>query len=247
MESDEKIGEVTAILREWRSGDVEAVDKLMPIVIEKLRSLARQNLRKYSNSSVGREVQPTEIVNDAYLKLKGASLDSAKMPERSEHFYALCAKTIKDILVDYSRRKTAGKRGGRVKDISLEDTIDLSWLKDNKNPSAEDVVTFQEVLDRLVEKYKREGNVLHLKYYVEMTDEEIAESLNISVPTVRRDLIFARAWVRREIDRMTSDIVDQASRIGDPDARQEFLLKACAGNDSLLRDVQLLIKKQGRG
>jgi RNA polymerase sigma factor (TIGR02999 family) len=246
MEPNEMVGEVTAILREWRTGDAEAVDKLMPIVIEKLRSLARRNLRKYSSSSIGRDFQPTEIVNDAYLKLKGASIDSAKMPERSEHFYALCAKTIKDILVDYSRRKTAGKRGGKSKDVSLEDTIDLSWFKDNKNPSAEDVVTFQEVLDKLAAQYKREGKVLHLKYYVEMTDEEIAESLNISVPTVRRDLIFARAWVRREIDRMTSDIVEQASRISDPDARQEFLVKACAGNGSLLRDVQLLIKKRVR-
>jgi RNA polymerase sigma factor (TIGR02999 family) len=246
MEPEEMVGEVTAILREWKSGDVNAIDKLMPVVIDRLRTLARQHLRKYGNSAVGRDVQPTEIVNDAYLKLRGAALGSERMPERSEHFYALCAKTIKDILVDYSRRKSAGKRGGGAIDVSLDDTIDLSWLKDSKNPSAEDVVTFQQVLDRLESKYRREGRVLHLKYYVEMTDEEIAESLNVSLPTVRRDLVFAKAWVRREIDRMTSDIVEQALRIDDSAARQSFLAQACAGNAPLLRDVQLLIKKQAR-
>lgn len=243
MESDEMVGEVTAILEEWRSGDATALDKLMPVVVNELRGLARQHLRKYKNSSVGREVQATELVNDAYLKLKGSSLANEKVPTRSQHFYAFCAKTIKDILIDYSRRKSAGKRGGGGLEFSLSDTIDLSWLKDNQNRSAEDVITFQQVLDSLEAKFRREAQVLHLKYYIEMTDEEIAGLMNISVPTVRRDLLFAKAWVRREIDRITSDLVEKAMKIDEISSRQAFLSKECAGNESLLRDVQLLIKK----
>jgi len=104
-------------------------------------------------------------------------------------------------LIDYSRRKTAGRRGGGAIDISLEDTINLSWLKENKSFSAEDMIIVHELLDRLEEKHERASRVLYLKYFLQMTDHEVAESMNISVPTVRRDLIFAKAWVRREVDR----------------------------------------------
>ena len=247
MTDHNEIGEVTAILDDWKRGHGELIDRLMPVVVNRLRELARHHLRKYSGSSVGSDLQPTEVVNEAYLKLRNFSPDPERM-NRSEDFYALCAETIKCILIDYSRRKSAAKRGSGIENASLDDTINLSWVRDNKSSSLEDVVTFQEVLERLREKHERESQALSLKYYVGLTDEEIARSLNVSVPKVRRALVFARAWVRREIDRMTSDIIKQAVQIKNQSDRDDYVAHACKDNEALLRDVRLLIgRHMGRG
>jgi RNA polymerase sigma factor (TIGR02999 family) len=245
LKDADEIGEVTAILSDWNNGDEDAVDRLMPVVVDRLRQLARKHLRKYSGHQLGKEVQATEIVNDAYLKLR----ETAPNPERlrkSEDFYALCATTIKNILIDYGRRKSAARRGGGAIGVPIDDTLNLSWVKDDRASSIEDIVTFQEVLDRLGEKYKKESQIITLKYFVCLTDDEIALTLNTSVPTVRRGLLFARAWIRREMDMLTADIVDNAMRIGDTVARQRYLAEACRGNHALLKDVQLLVNKGGK-
>lgn len=234
------VGEITRILHAWNSGDSYAIDNLMPHVINELRQIARKNLKRYSNNSGDNTLQATAVVNEAYLKLR--SVKQLSINQRSD-FYALCAEVIKHIIIDYVRKKRAARRGGGIETESLDEILNFSWVRDSKSTSVEDLVIFQEVLCRLEAKYKRESEVLSLKYYVGLTDEEIAKSLDISVPTVRRALIFARAWIRREVDTMTSEIFGQAVNIKDAASRKEFLERACAGDESLLKDVEMLLKK----
>lgn len=238
-----EVGEVTRVLNEWNSGDPEALDRLMPVVVNKLRDLARLHMRR-CGYGVGDTIQPTEIVSEAYLKLRQARPNSEGM-KKSEHFYALSAEIIKHILIDYIRRKRAARRGGGVMNIPLDETINLSWIRDGGQSSAEDLLTFQEVLERFETGFKRESQVLSLKHYVGLADKEIATLLGLSVPTVQRDLTFARAWIRREVDKMASQIFDEARKLQDAGERRDYLAQACAGNESLLKDVELLLKKEG--
>lgn len=234
-------GKITRILQAWEAGNNDAVDDLMPFVVNELRTIARKSLRRYKNSPADNTLQPTALVSEAYLKLRNAK--HSHLSRRSD-FYALSAEIIKHIIIDYVRRKRALRRGSGVETESLDEVIfNFSWIRASKSTSVEDLLVFKEVLDRLEAKYKRESDVLSLKYYVGLTDDEIAESLEISPPTVRRDLTFARAWIRREVDSLTSQIFNDAANITEPAARKAYLGEACAENPALLKDVELLLKK----
>jgi len=234
-------GKITRILQAWDAGNNDAVDELMPFVVNELRTIARKSLRRYKNNQADQTLQPTALVSEAYLKLRNAK--HSHLNHRSD-FYALSAEIIKHIIIDYVRRKRALRRGSGVDIEPLDEVIfSFSWIRASKSASVEDLLVFKEVLERLETKYKRESEVLSLKYYVGLTDEEIAESLGISIPTVRRDLSFARAWIRREVDSLTSQIFNEAENIKDPAARKAYLNVACAENPALLKDVELLLKK----
>jgi len=235
-----EVGELTKIILIWNKGDAAALDDLMQIAINNLRAIAKNHLRKVGNPQQFQTMQPTEIVSEAYLKLRKISHSDVQM---SEQFYALCAEIIKNIVIDYARRKSAKQRGGAAVKISLDDTLNLSWIKDGNNVKIEDVFLFQEVLKKLEVKYSREKQIVSLKYYVGLTDEEIGQNLNISVPTVRRALTFAKAWIRREIDKKTSEVFEEATLLKDAAERQEFLVNACEKDSSLLKDVAILLKK----
>jgi len=237
-------GEITRILETWNIGDEKAVDNLMPHVVNELRQMARATLKKYLPHSRDNTLQPTAIVNEAYLKLRGVK--NSQMSERGA-FYALCAEIIKHIIIDYLRRKSAARRGGGIEMEPLDKVLDFGWIRNRDSSTVEDVFAFQEVLERLAVQYQRESRVIVLKYYLGLTDEEIAESIQVSTPTVRRDLTFAKAWIRREVDSMAATIYTQAADIHDSTERQKYLDEACADDHSLLKNVAILLKKAGSG
>ena len=239
MVEPKEVGDITRILQTWNEGDGEAVDRLMAYVVNELRQIARKNLRRYTHNSSD-TLQATVLVNETYLKLR--NVKQPHLTQRAD-FYALCAEIIKHIIIDYTRRKRAASRGGGLEPVPLDDVLNLSWIRNGKSSSVEDLVLFNEVMGRLEAKYYRESQVLGLKHYIGLTDDEIAKTLKVSVPTVRRDLTFAVAWFRREVDALTSEIFKQASGIKDDAARKEYLEEACAGSAALLKDVELLLKK----
>ena len=139
---------------------------------------------------VGHTLQTTALVNEAYVRL----VDSSRVnwQDRS-HFFAISAQLMRRILVDIARRKNSLKRGGERVQVSLADDVKAAPQKEN------DVVALDEALERLAQLNPRHSQIVELKYFGGLTEEDIAETLGISVRTVRRDWNLARAWLFREL------------------------------------------------
>lgn len=233
--------EVTKILEQWNGGTADALDRLIPIVFDRIREIARGYANKYKRDGADPTLEPNALANEAFLKLNESHIPVLK---NREEFYAYCSRVIRNIAIDYFRGKQADKRGGDVEHVRLGDLLDLSWVKRGNTGSPDDILTLHEVLARLKEKYPRPHQVVDLKFFAELPDEEIADCLNIAVPTVQRDWKFARAWIRREISQTTSKIFEEAKKIDSRPARAMYLETACGGNPSLQKDVELLLKKK---
>jgi len=185
--------EVTAYLEQVEAGHASAVDDLLPHVLEDLRALAR---RAFLNQRKEHTLQPTALVNEAYLRLVGAegSFESRK------HFLGVAAKAMRQILADHARRRNAEKRrdpGQRV-------------LLDELTPSEErgeevDLVALDVALDKLQDVDPRQARIVELRFLAGMSCQEVADLVGVSERTVRLDWQMARAWLRREIDALTDD------------------------------------------
>lgn len=178
---------ITHLLREWRDGDEQAMDRLVPLVYDELRGLARRELRR---DRPGHTLQPTELVHDAYVRLVDLELSW----QDRLHFYRMAARTMRRVLVDHARARRAEKRGGGAVMVTLEEARGL------EDPPASDVLDLSDALDRLAEIDDRLSRAVELFYFGGLTYPEIAQALGISRATVDRDLRFARAWLRRELD-----------------------------------------------
>lgn len=178
---------ITRLLTDWSEGNHAAIDELMPLVYDELRRMARRHL---SGQPSGHTFQTTELIHEAYLKLAGR--DEQKWKNRS-HFFGVAAKAMRHILVDYARSKSRQKRGGWQEKITL--TEDLKGAEDR----SDDIVALDEALTRLAEIQHRKASVVELKYFGGMTFDEIAEALQISNRTARRDWRVARMWLLREL------------------------------------------------
>jgi RNA polymerase sigma factor (TIGR02999 family) len=180
---------ITDLLIDWGKGDQAALEKLMPLVYNELRRLASNYLRRERASHT---LQPTALVNEAYLKL--VDQRNAKWQNRAQ-FFGISAQLMRRILVDHARQHQAAKRGGenqqRLSITSAERVVKQSEI---------DLLALNEALDELAKIDPQQGRIVELKFFGGLSIEESAEVLGISHATVERDWKMARAWLRRQLE-----------------------------------------------
>jgi RNA polymerase sigma-70 factor (ECF subfamily) len=179
-------GEVTVLLQQMRSGDSGAADKLIPLVVDELRRLARLQLR---NERPGHTLQPTALVNEAYLRLVG---DQARDWQNRAHFIGVSVSVMRRILIDHARRKRALKRG-------FEDQADVEDYAGLSYEQADELMALNIALDQLEKMSSRQRQVVELRYFGGLSTEETAEVLKVSPITVKRDWVVARAWLKGQL------------------------------------------------
>jgi len=181
--------EVTRNLIEWRNGNEAAIEKILPVIYDELRRSARRNLRRESADT---SIQTIELINEAYLKL----VDQRESDwQNRAHFFAVAARVMRRILVDFARSSGYQKRGGDWRRVTLADEIHDGVAADN------DIVAIDEAVDALAEFDSRKARVVELRFFGGLNHEEIAEALQISTDTVTRDWKAAKAWLARELKR----------------------------------------------
>lgn len=180
-------GEVTSLLAAWGKGDQNALNELMPLVYNELHRIAR---RAWSRQEQGNTLQPTALINEAFLRLAGS--ENASFQNRS-HFLAVACTAMRQILVNHAKSRHTGKRGSGGVELSLDD-VQLAV-----NQEAAEVVALHEALTRLQEIDPRKSRVVEMRYFGGLSIEETAEALGVSVITVNRDWRLARTWLNREM------------------------------------------------
>ncbi len=187
MEPESPVGEITRYLIDIGKGNRQAIGQLAPLVYDHLRGLARAYFRRERPDHT---LQPTALVNEAYLKL----VDQSRVPVHGRsQFFALSAQAMRRILVDYARQKRRGKRGGGHARITLDEAVALSPQKD------EDVLALDEALSELAAAYPRQAQGVELRFFGGLQLEEAAEVLGVSRRTVAGDWRLAKAWLRRAL------------------------------------------------
>jgi len=179
--------QITSLLVEWGNGNQKALENLMPLVYDELRRIARRFMRR---QSAGHTFQTTELIHEAYLKL--ARGEDQNWQNRA-HFFGVAARAMRHILVDYARQRSSQKRGGWQEKITLDETAAVSFQR------SDDLVMLDDAMRQLAALDERKAQVVELKYFGGLTNEEIAEVLKISPETVKRDWRFSRTWLLREL------------------------------------------------
>ena len=179
--------QITQLLLAWGQGDEAALEALMPLVYNELRKVAARHLR---GQREGHTLQTTALVNEAYLRLIDAS--QVQWQNRA-HFFAVAAHLMRRILVDFARRRNYQKRGGGAEPVALDEAIIVAPER------GADLLALDEALTRLQALNERQAQLVELRYFGGLSEEETAEALKISVRTVRRDWNFARVWLHREL------------------------------------------------
>jgi len=182
-------GDVTQWLQAWSDGDAAALEQLTPLVYAELRRIAR---RYKGRERPGHTLQTSALINEAYLRL----VDADKVPwQNRAHFFAVSARVMRRILVDFARARQNLKHGGGARLVSLDDA-DMTAPE----PGV-DLLALNEALERLAAISPRQGRVVEMRYFGGLKEEEIAELLNVSPRAVRQDWALARAWLYRELTR----------------------------------------------
>jgi RNA polymerase sigma factor (TIGR02999 family) len=177
---------VTQLLHQWKAGDADALNALMPMVYEELRRLARHYL-----SSERREhtLQHTALVHEAYLSLIKMEVG---WNDRA-HFFAIAARAMRHILVDHARTRNRDKRGGEFVRVDLDEASRVAA------PVVLDLVDLDEALQRLTALDARKGEMIEMRYFGGLTQQELSDVLGVSLATVNRDLTWAKAWLSTEL------------------------------------------------
>jgi len=179
--------QITGLLRRWSEGDPDAFDRLVPIVYDRLRQLARQRLR----GDPGATLDMTGLVHEAYLKL--ADAPHADLRDRG-HFLALASRVMRNLLADHARARRAAKRGGGAAPLALAEEV--AWMPDG---DLDAVAALDEALLRLEALDLRQGRIIEQRYFGGLSLEETAAALDVSLATVKRELRSARAWLAVEL------------------------------------------------
>jgi RNA polymerase sigma factor (TIGR02999 family) len=176
--------EVTQLLLAWNDGDKQALDRLVPLVYDELHRLAKNYMRK---ERADQALQTTALIHEAYLRLIDAN--NVQWQNRA-HFFGVAARLMRQILVGFARERGSQKRGGGAQQISLDEAMMISEGR------GEDLVALDEALDALAQFDTRKAQVVEMRFFGGLTEDEIAETLDISPETVRRDWRLARSWLR---------------------------------------------------
>jgi RNA polymerase sigma factor (TIGR02999 family) len=182
------VTELTVILQRLEQGDPHAANELLPLVYEELRKLAAQ---KMAGESPGQTLQATALVHEAWLRLGG---DDQPTWDNRGHFFTAAAEAMRRILIDNARRKNCLRHGGAAQRVNL-DGLDLAASVDD-----EQLLALNEALDRLAEHDAEKAQVVKLRFFAGLTNQEAAQVLGVSEPTVKRHWAYARAWLFREMN-----------------------------------------------
>ena len=177
---------VTALLARWRAGDAKAMEALIPLVYDELRVLARHYLRREQPNHT---LQSTALVHEAYVRLVDQSLPDFA---NRKHFFGVVAHLMRQVLVDFARAHRSEKRGAGLK-APLEEGAAVAVQP------AVDILALDEALDRLAAFDTRKASVIELRYFGGLSREEVADALDLTLATVKRDLSLGEAWLRREL------------------------------------------------
>jgi RNA polymerase sigma-70 factor, ECF subfamily len=181
-------GEVTLLLQRMSGGDAAAAGSLVPLVLDELRRLAQHYLNR---ERPGHTLQPTALVNEAYLRLV---TDQARDWKSRAHFIGVTASLMRRILIDHARRRQAAKRGaGAPRQEFVESPGRLS------SKQAGELILLDEALERLERMNPRQCQVVEMRYFGGLSIEETAEALGVATITVKRDWVTARAWLKAQV------------------------------------------------
>lgn len=187
--SERQLSEITQILQDWNDGNENAKERLLPFVYDELKRQARILMsRERSNHTL----QPTALVHEAFMRL--AEQSGIDWQNRS-HFYGIASRLMRQILVDHARLHAAEKRGNNPIHFSIDD------LQIPVEQRADSILTLNEILDRLAEFDEQQAQIVEMRFFGGMTNNEIAEALEISERTVGREWQSAKLWLYRELNR----------------------------------------------
>lgn len=175
--------DVTQLLAAWRQGDQSALNKLMPLVYRDLRRLAQHHFRQERKDHT---LQATALIHETYLRL----IDQSQVNWKDRaHFFGIASHLMREILVDYARKRKAAKRGGGAKELNLDEAVFVSPEQDP------DLAILDDALQRLEEIDPEQSKIVELRFFGGLTIEETAHALNCSVATVKRKWQLARIWL----------------------------------------------------
>lgn len=185
--------EITQLLIDWSGGDKAALNELMPLVYDELRRLAHHYM---SQERPGHTMQTTALVNEAYLRL----VDQKNVSwQNRAHFFGIAAQLMRRILIDYARKHRSAKRGGEVRQVSLDEAAVMTEER------AAELTALDEALENLASFDPQQSRVVELRFFGGLTIEETAEVMKLSVDMVKREWSTAKGWLYREMSRNEYD------------------------------------------
>lgn len=192
---------ITELLEAWNNGDSRALDELIPLVDYELRQIAHAYMRRERR---GHTLQTTALVNEAIIRLIGKKVTFTSRRQ----FYALVARRMRQVLIDYARARTASRRGGQVEHINVDDAAGLSFQE------SRELIRLDEALTALSEVNNGQARIVELRYFGGFTLQEIADIVGVSPSTVEREWRSAREWLKRQMTEHSDSEQEKNSKTG---------------------------------